>query len=67
MKRMLSALLASAALFSFTAPSFADASTMSKMSMKAGNAVHVCPKHSMWVKGYTKKNGAVVKGYCRHM
>jgi hypothetical protein len=71
MKRIISALVASLALLAFATPSFAadtmkatkssSMSTMSNMSMKPV----VCPKGQTMVKGYKKKDGTVVKPYCR--
>jgi hypothetical protein len=35
-------------------------------SMNApGHRKHTCPPGQHWVKGYHKKNGQKVKGYCR--
>jgi hypothetical protein len=38
----------------------AGAPSMSGMTMQ-----HTCPAGQKWVKGYKKKGGAQVKGYCR--
>lgn len=74
MKRIFSALVASLALLAFATPSFAadtatttkSSSSMSstKMSTMAAKPV-VCPKGQTMVKGYKKKDGTVVKAYCR--
>ena len=37
-------------------------------AMMMGGGMHMghrCPKGQHWVKGYNKKNGTKVKGYCR--
>ena len=52
-------------------PASADLGTagsgMSGMSGKTGAASmqQTCPPGQKWVKGYKKKSGAQVKGYCR--
>ena len=59
MRRFLSAILASAALFAFAVPVSAD-TAMSGMKM-----MKTCPKGQTMVKGYKKKDGTKVAGYCR--
>ena len=53
-----------ASLSAFAAPAYAGhghGSMMGQsMSMK-----HRCPPGQHWVKGYMKKNGMKVRGYCR--
>ena len=74
MKRFISALVASLALVAFATPSFAADTTKatkstSAMTMKPGDTMAakplVCPKGQTMVKGYKKKDGTVVKAYCR--
>jgi hypothetical protein len=74
MKRMISALVASLALLAFATPSFA-ADTMkttkssSMSTMKSNDTMAAkpvaCPKGQTMVKSYKKKDGTVVKAYCR--
>jgi hypothetical protein len=81
MKRLLTALIASAALLVFATPAYAQSSamahatkapkmsnmshaSMSKSSSMATTAVK-CPAGQTMVKGYKKKDGTVVKAYCR--
>ena len=33
--------------------------------MAPGHMKHRCPPGQHWVKGYKRKNGTMVKGYCR--
>jgi hypothetical protein len=63
MRRLLSAVLASAAFFAVAAPSFAASPmpAMSSMSMKKMS----CPTGTTMVKGYKKADGTMVKAYCR--
>jgi hypothetical protein len=77
MKRIVSALVASLALLAFAAPSFAatptsapksssmSSSSMSSMKSSTMAKPITCPKGQTAVKGYTKKDGTVVKPYCR--
>jgi hypothetical protein len=80
MKRIISALVASLALLAFATPSFAadttttkttkssSMSTMSNMSGMKSDAMAkpvTCAKGQTMVKGYKKKDGTVVKPYCR--
>jgi hypothetical protein len=75
MKRIVSALVASLALLAFATPSFAASpttppktssmSTMSGMKSTTTAKTISCPKGQTAVKGYTKKDGTVVKPYCR--
>lgn len=79
MKRIVSALVASLALLAFATPSFAadtttkttkssSMSTMSNMSGMKSDAMAkpvTCAKGQTMVKGYKKKDGTVVKPYCR--
>jgi hypothetical protein len=80
MKRLLSALIASAALLMFAAPASAQsgamaaptkAAKMSSSMMKSSSmgsmkmAPTACPKGQSMVKGYTKKDGTKVAAYCR--
>jgi hypothetical protein len=70
MKRIFTALISAAAIFTMATPSFATAATpkpamampMAKVT-PAGN--HTCPKGETYVKGYKKADGTKVKGYCR--
>jgi hypothetical protein len=64
MKRLFSSIFAATLLATFSAPAFATP-TMAPMSMMGGMHVHKCAVGSTWVKGYVKKNGTKVKGYCR--
>jgi pentapeptide MXKDX repeat protein len=77
MKRIVSALVASLALLVFATPSFAadttttkttktsSMSTMSGMKSDAMAKPVTCAKGQTMVKGYKKKDGTVVKPYCR--
>jgi uncharacterized low-complexity protein len=72
MKRILTALIASAALLMFAAPASAQAGAMShatqapKMSKSSAmTTAAACPKGQSMVKGYKKKDGTMVKSYCR--
>jgi hypothetical protein len=78
MKRMISALVASLALLAFATPSFAadtttttkaaKTSTTSSTSAMKSDAMAkpmACAKGQTMVKGYKKKDGTVVKAYCR--
>jgi len=67
MNRFLTAAIASIAVLSFAAPSYADSAkaNMSKMAAPVMAMGKSCPKHYTYIKGYTKKNGTKVKGYCR--
>jgi hypothetical protein len=75
MKRFISALVASLALLAFATPSFAADTTKSTKSTTATTTAVksdtmaakplVCPKGQTMVKGYKKKDGTVVKAYCR--
>jgi Tfp pilus assembly protein PilE len=69
MKRFLTALVASVAFLSIAAPSYADSmgANASKMVAPVMAVAKSCPKHYTYVKGYTKKNGTKVKGYCRKL
>ncbi len=58
MRRLFSAILASATLFALAVPASAMDPMMSGMKK-------TCPKGSTMVKGYTKKDGTKVDGYCR--
>jgi hypothetical protein len=67
MNRFLTALVAGAAILTLSAPSYADSAKANATKLVApvmavGKA---CPKHYVYVKGYTKKSGTKVKGYCR--
>jgi Tfp pilus assembly protein PilE len=65
--RFVTAAIASIAVLSFSAPSYADSvkANMSKMAAPVMAVGKSCPKHYAYVKGYTKKDGTKVKGYCR--
>lgn len=65
MKRFLSAIMSLA----FVAALASGASATDKMA-KSSTMMHSkmkmsCPKGKKYVKGYTKKDGKKVKGYCR--
>ena len=60
MQRFLSAIFALAFAATLSAPAFAD--TMKSSSMASTKTT--CPKGQSWTKGYTKKDGTKVKGYC---
>lgn len=76
MKRLLTALFASAALLMFAAPASAQSGAIAQAT-KAPKTSHMsksasmattklrCPKGETKVKGYTKKDGTVVQAYCR--
>ena len=69
MNRILTALVASVAFLTLSAPSFATTASPSPMKSPSAHATpagnHTCPKGQTYVKGYTKKDGTKVKGYCR--
>jgi hypothetical protein len=69
MNRFLSALVASAAFLAFATPSYADSmgANASKMAAPVMAVGKSCPKHYTYVKGYKKKDGTKVKGYCRKL
>jgi hypothetical protein len=69
MNRILSALIASAAFLTFATPSSADSvgANASKMVAPVMAVAKSCPKHYTYVKGYKKKDGTKVKGYCRKL
>jgi hypothetical protein len=50
-----------ASLSAFAAPAYAGHGH----GMMMGGMKHRCPPGQHWVKGYHKKNGMKVKGYCR--
>jgi hypothetical protein len=50
-----------ASLSAFSAPAYAGHGH----GMMMGGMNHKCPAGQHWVKGYHKKNGQKVKGYCR--
>ena len=50
-----------ASLSSFAGPVSAHGNNM----MMGPGMKHRCPPGQHWVKGYHKKNGTKVKGYCR--
>jgi hypothetical protein len=61
MQRLLSFAFAALFVGVFALPVLADSgSGMSGVSKR-----QACPTGQMWVKGYKKKNGSLVKGYCR--
>jgi hypothetical protein len=64
MKRLLQASLLwlAAIAFCFSAPVPASAGHMMGAHSKMK---HSCPAGQHWVKGYTKKDGSHVHGYCR--
>jgi len=51
-----------ASLSAFAAPAYAG---HGHSMMAPGHMKHTCPPGQHWVKGYHKKNGTKVKGYCR--
>jgi hypothetical protein len=71
MQRFLSALLTASLVAALgTAAVATDKSKMKAMSTPKPSAMSMskpmkCGKGKSYVKGYTKKNGTVVKGYCR--
>jgi len=65
MKRLLSLVMAAAFAASLGTSAFATDS-MKGDSMKSSTSMKMkCPKGKMYVKGYKKKDGTKVKGYCR--
>ena len=68
MKNVVTAALTALALTALANPAFADdhmKAQMSNVKMNTLKMVHSCPKEKYWVKGYTKKDGHKVAGYCR--
>jgi len=71
MRHFLSSVFTASLIALLTVPALADSgsagSGMSGMSAMTGSMAmqHSCPKGQIWVKGYQKKGGAQVKGYCR--
>jgi Spy/CpxP family protein refolding chaperone len=65
MRRLVSALAAFA--FAASLSTFAVATQGHNNMMTGGGMMmgHRCPRGQHWVKGYVKKNGQKVKGYCR--
>lgn len=64
MKRLLS-ILATAAFVLSVVPSAFAMDSMKGDSMKGGAMSAKCPAGQMYVKGYKKKDGTKVKGYCK--
>ena len=55
-----------AAAFAASLGTSAFADTMKGDSMKSSTSMKMkCPKGKKWVAPYKKKNGTMVKGYCR--
>jgi hypothetical protein len=65
MKRLLSSLFAAALLATLGTPAFATATAAPMHMSMMGMHKHTCAMGSTWVKGYLKKDGTKVKGYCR--
>jgi hypothetical protein len=80
MKRIIASLVASVAFLAFAAPSFAASpmpmssmssmkgSSMKSSSMKSSTMASskmTCPSGMSMVSGYKKKDGTMVKAYCR--
>jgi hypothetical protein len=71
MRRFLSSVLTASLVALLAVPALADSgaagSGMSAKSAMTGSMAmqHSCPKGQIWVKGYQKKGGTQVKGYCR--
>ena len=64
MKRLLSLVMAAAFAASLGTSAFAD--TMKGDSMKSSTPMKMkCPKGKKFVAPYKKKDGTMVKGYCR--
>ena len=63
MKRLLSALATAAFVAVVSSGAFAMDS-MKGGAMK-GSAMSKCPAGQTWIKGYKKKDGTKVAGYCR--
>ena len=65
MKRLFSLVMAAAFAVSLGTSAFAMDS-MKGDAMKSSTSMKMkCPKGKMYVKGYKKKDGTKVKGYCR--
>jgi hypothetical protein len=67
MNRILTALVASAAFLTLSSASYADSmsANANKMVAPVTAMAKSCPHNYKYVKGYTKKDGKKVKGYCR--
>ena len=63
MRRLFAALAALA--FAASIAGVAQASPKTMAPMANSQMMKKCPKGQHWVKGYTKKDGTKVKGYCR--
>jgi hypothetical protein len=65
MRRLFTALAALAFAASLTGVAPAMPKSTMGGAMTNSQTMKKCPKSQHWVKGYTKKDGTKVKGYCR--
>lgn len=65
MNRILSILATAAFVASVGTGAFAMDHMKGGTMTKGGAMSTTCPKGQMYVKGYKKKNGKTVKGYCK--
>lgn len=65
MKRFISAILSTALVAALGTGAFAADKMKGDAMSSMSKTKTTCPAGKKWVKGYTKKDGTKVKGYCR--